>query len=783
MDTIIKNLETICTEAEKSAKASNWDAIGQFFTDSAQKWESLAPDGAHPELRKRFDDARTEFNTRLEHDVLRRARIAEREALCAELEKYASSDNIAEFADRMKEIENTWKNLPPLQQQYLEILQARFVKAAHAFSSGIEIQREEQSLKNERMPEIERLCMKAEDLADTTEWAPAEKEIKEVRRKWLRAVAGIKGLEQFHARFDKALADFERRRDELAALLAAETKLLTELCAEMETCLKAENPKSMINKVKELKERWKLSEIRDPVKEELQKNFRIMLNSYHRKINEIFEEEDWSRWENYTMKLGLCEKADKLSLEPSFNLRFKLLKGLQDEWKRIGAVPREKSEELWDRFHKSCEGTYLACREFFDEQGRKRAENLAKKISFCEQAEAIQASEEWEKTAEKLKAMQAEWFTTGQVTKGKEEETFQRFRKACNAFFERRKAHYDELHKVRAENRKIKVSLCEEAEALLGVADPMQSINTAMELRKKWKNAPHAGWKDEHALWERFDSALNKFFEKIDQFRGGNLQRKQEISAEIERLANSPELATDCEKVADQARKLDDEWCKIGPSPRDKGRDVEEKYSSVLRLFEGKYREAQRSLQKTFELNVNAKEAVLVEIAGFASGAPEADKIGEAASAFEAKWNSVGPVVKEKAAGLDARFAEMLTALKNNDKDYFNAVSKKQKENLKTKKELCVKLEQLAGAPSSDEVKPDTGVSVDLIKELQLAIESNFGKAADGRLENPREAQDRFDKIRKQWDKTGPVPAEDREKLEKRFQEACNSFNKKYRRR
>ena len=442
---------------------------------------------------------------------------------------------------------------------------------------------------------------------------------------------------------------------------------------------------------------------------------------------------------------------------------------------------REKSNELWDRFHASCDQTYQACRMFFNEQTKKRAQNLRGKIGLCEQAEALQESTDWENTANALKALQLEWRSMGLAPREKEEEACRRFRKACDTFFERRKAHYGEIHRIQSENKKAKVSLCEQAEALLSEQDFMASIDIAMNLRWKWKNAAPAARNDEHALWNRFNSALGKFFATIDQVRNDNFLKKQEICAEIERLANSQELKSDCDKVGGTVRNLENQWRGLGPSPRDKGRDVEDKFHSVLRFFDNKYREARRELQSTFESNFKAKETILVEIAEFASSAnPAADSVDGAAAAFATTWNSVGPVPQEKAAELEARFGETLAALKNGDTEYFNANALKQKESLKIKKKLCVQLEQLAGAPTSDDINPENGVSDDLINELKLAIESNFGMADNSRRDNSREALDRFEKINKKWEKAGPVPTDEREKLEKRFHDACDAFRKKY---
>ena len=774
LDTVTQNLENICLESEKLAKTSNWKDVESFFTETEQKWDSLDSEGKHPELKKRFADAHSAFNARLASDRIRRARIAEREALCGEIEKFSASQNPAEFADRVKKIKSGWRLLPEIPEAYLEILQKRFENAVLVFSKHVEIL-------HERLPEIEHLCKIAEGLAEGAEWKSAEKELKKIRERWIHVVSEIRGIDQFRERFDKAVENFISRKTEFTNTIEAERKLLAELCGEMELCLNAENLKSMLPRVKELKSRWKVSEISDFEKEKLQKHFKSLLHSYHKKINEIFEEEDWSRWENYTMKIGLCEKAEKLFAENSFHIRSQTLKTLQEEWKRIGNVPKEKSNELWERFRSDCDKIFQTCREFFEEQNRIRAEHLARKTALCEQAEELQNSEDWENTADKLKSFQSEWNGTGPVPRGKEEEIFQRFRTPCNIFFERRKAHYKEIHRIQSENKKLKISICEEAESLLNSPDLRQSLNIASDLRNKWRNVAHAGRRDDQILWERFNSALKNFYDKVDLSRNENLLKKQNMLAEIESLSNSEELRTDCEKVAETIRKLIDEWGNIWPLPRDREKDMEDKFQSLLKLSENKYYESRRELQSTFEKNISSREAILVEIVGFASLENAMDgNIEEAVSGFEDKWNSIGPVTEEKKDELDARFHEALNALKNRDTGFFTSTVMKQQENLKVKKELCVKLEQLAGSPVTDGIEPEKGVSVDLVNELRLAIESNFGMSDQLKKENIGETMDRFDKIMRKWEKTGPVPSVEREKLEVRFKNASESFRKKY---
>ncbi|MCX6984430.1 MAG: hypothetical protein NT118_06705, partial [Lentisphaerae bacterium] len=273
LDTVTQNLENICLESEKLAKTSNWKDVESFFTETEQKWDSLDSEGKHPELKKRFADAHSAFNARLASDRTRRARIAEREALCGEIEKFSVSQNPAEFADRVKKIKSDWRLLPGIPEAYLEILQKRFENAVLVFSKHVEIL-------HERLPEIEHLCKIAEGLAEGAEWKSAEKELKKIRERWIHVVSEIRGIDQFRERFDKAVENFISRKTEFTNTIEAERKLLTELCGEMELCLNTENLKSMLPRVKEIKSRWKVSEISDFEKEKLQKHFKSLLHSY-----------------------------------------------------------------------------------------------------------------------------------------------------------------------------------------------------------------------------------------------------------------------------------------------------------------------------------------------------------------------------------------------------------------------------------------------------------------------------------------------------------------------
>ena len=73
--------------------------------------------------------------------------------------------------------------------------------------------------------------------------------------------------------------------------------------------------------------------------------------------------------------------------------------------------------------------------------------NLERKEALCAKAEALTDSTDWESTASQMRQLQTEWKSIGPVRKSKSEAVWQRFRAACDRFFERYK-HRDQVDLV-----------------------------------------------------------------------------------------------------------------------------------------------------------------------------------------------------------------------------------------------------------------------------------------------------------------------------------------------
>ena len=157
--------------------------------------------------------------------------------------------------------------------------------------------------------------------------------------------------------------------------------------------------------------------------------------------------------ENLEKKLELCIQAEALADSTDWKVTAEALKGLQAQWKALGAVPKEQAEAVWTRFRAACNRFFERRKEHFSAREKEAREAIRRKTELCAKAEELRESSDWRATAEAFKGLQAEWKTIGGVPRAKGEELWTRFRAACDHFFARRGEHLEERERQRGEWR------------------------------------------------------------------------------------------------------------------------------------------------------------------------------------------------------------------------------------------------------------------------------------------------------------------------------------------
>ena len=253
------------------------------------------------------------------------------------------------------------------------------------------------------------------------------------------------------------------------------------------------------------------------------------------KIHKELRDLDFKR--NLTAKEELCVKAEALAETEYDNIvaAFKALQKLHEEWKEIGPVGKEHRESIWERFKAATAIINKKHQAYFDSLKQSQKENFEAKSALCEEVEKIVAMEisdsrTWNKMTKAIEEIQAKWKAIGFASKKDNVKVYDRFRAACDKFFEAKKAYYAELKEQMQENLKLKIDLCEKAEAVQHSEEWKKTTDYLIDLQKQWKEIGPVSRKRTDQVWKRFRAACDVFFNNKEKHFG-----KQESQYEANR--------------------------------------------------------------------------------------------------------------------------------------------------------------------------------------------------------------------------------------------------------
>lgn len=191
-----------------------------------------------------------------------------------------------------------------------------------------------------------------------------------------------------------------------------------------------------------------------------------------------------------------------------WNDKTKAVMALQDRWNAIkGPMPREEGKELSKKFWAALKTFFHNKGEFFKQLESKREENLRAKTELCEQVEAILASgEESPETTQTVIELQRQWKNIGQVPEKQKNSIFDRFKAACDAFFNKKRSKNQETEREFEGNLAKKIALIERIEAAATGNADLSQLN---EFKQEWNSIGFVPKKDMQATQKRYINAVN----------------------------------------------------------------------------------------------------------------------------------------------------------------------------------------------------------------------------------------------------------------------------------
>ena len=189
------------------------------------------------------------------------------------------------------------------------------------------------------------------------------------------------------------------------------------------------------------------------------------------RVRELRDFADWQRWANLGVREELCARLEALAEVQDDAAVASGYREIVLEWHRTVDVPKDRDAPLRARFEKAHERVYPRCQAYLESQAASRTRNLERRVALIEEAERLASSTDWLKTAQRIAEFKEQWQAVGPVPHQHQKETWNRFRAACNAFFQRRKADLAARKQEWARNLERKEALIARLEALAGSDD------------------------------------------------------------------------------------------------------------------------------------------------------------------------------------------------------------------------------------------------------------------------------------------------------------------------
>ena len=419
-------------------------------------------------------------------------------------------------------------------------------------------------------------------------------------------------------RLKELFKEYRRRRDEYNARMEAEKeenlKAKLQIIEELKELTGSdETMNTTFARFRELQQRWKETGPvpQDKVKD-VWENYNLQIDNFYSiiKINKELRDLDWKR--NLARKTELCEQAEALITEPSIVEAFHKLQKLHEEWRETGPVAPEHKDDIWKRFQAASGRINKEHQKYFENIKHEQENNLRLKTELCEKTEELSSQtyasrQEWNKASDRLLEIQKVWKTIGFAPKKDNNRIYERFRAACDKFFETKRTFYAEVKNEMDANLEQKRALCEAAEALSESSDWKKATDELIALQAKWKTVGGVARRHSDEVWKRFRAACDKFFaRKAEHFSSQDGEQEENLRMKSE-LLDEMAAADVTTGGHDMIKEFQRRWSAIGFVPIARKEEIQQRYKAVLDEMFGVLRgsERDRSMNR-FKAKVSA---------------------------------------------------------------------------------------------------------------------------------------------------------------------------------
>ena len=325
-----------------------------------------------------------------------------------------------------RELQNRWRAagaVPPTKAKDLYETYSHYVES---FYDYVKINRELRDLDFRKNLEAkEKLCERAEALADSENAVAAFREIQKLHDEWKEYGPVDKAhRESIWERFKAATsvvnkqhqAYFESQKGNQQQNLEAKTALCEKVEEIAAREVKDSNTWNALSKeIENIQKEWRtIGFASKKDNQKIYERFRAACDKFYAAKREFYNGFKDQMQENMEKKIALCEQAEAVVNSTEWKKTSDYLINLQKQWKEIGPVSRKKSEQIWKRFRAACDAFFENRDKHFSDQDSQYDDNLAAKNALIEEIIAYELTDP-EADKEALILFQSRWNEIGFV--------------------------------------------------------------------------------------------------------------------------------------------------------------------------------------------------------------------------------------------------------------------------------------------------------------------------------------------------------------------------------
>ena len=447
--------------------------------ESLRKYEKAMEEGsskeeleiAQDELDVKFDEIfniykanKARFNE--EQEKIKNDNLKKKQHILEELKQLISSEEaLKKTYDEFKLLQDRWKEVGMVPRNEINNLWQNYHFLVEKFFEKVKLNKELKDLDLKKNLEAKiALCEKTEELFLETSPLRSFKKLQKYHEEWkeIGPVPSDK-KDEIWERFKNASDKINESRREHYALVEdehqknLETKIA--LAEQAEELMELSNEtikdwQNNTNKVNEFLKIWKsIGPVSQKQNNEIWNRFKSSLDTFFANKKEFFDKLKEQQVNNYNLKVELCLQAESMKSSSDWKKTSNDLIHLQNEWKKVGPVPKKNSDKIWKRFRSACDEFFNAKSTYFSNVQSHEEENLNKKLDLIKNLKEFQFGLDKSENLNLLKNFQREWTDIGHIPIKEKDKLQNEFRTIVNEHLDRLKISEVEISTLNYQSR------------------------------------------------------------------------------------------------------------------------------------------------------------------------------------------------------------------------------------------------------------------------------------------------------------------------------------------